>query len=94
MWCNTFRCSGYWTEWVDKFDILVLNTGHDPTWRRGENVSYLDITVATTSYASCIKDWRVMMQKNLSDNYDICYAIILATGKGDSYGRRPARNGF
>ncbi|XP_043479874.1 uncharacterized protein LOC122509708 [Leptopilina heterotoma] len=48
--------------------LVVLNRGHEFTFRRGESGSILDLTIASPRLARKIKEWRVLDEETLSDH--------------------------
>ena len=62
-------------EMVSRNDLIVLNLGHEPTFRRGIARSIIDLTISTLRLASKITDWRVLEETTLSDHRCIEFSI-------------------
>ncbi|KAK9759231.1 Endonuclease-reverse transcriptase [Popillia japonica] len=58
----------YWTEWMAALNLVALNTGDTPTFRRGDCRSYIDVTCSTQEMARKFRDWRVLKEDSLSDH--------------------------
>lgn len=62
-------------EWLAELDMVVLNDGITPTFRRGTSSSFIDVTFSTQRIAKRIKNWRVMEDESLSDHNHIYFEI-------------------
>ncbi|XP_072375467.1 uncharacterized protein [Diabrotica undecimpunctata] len=48
------------TDWVSALDLVVLNTGLEPTFVRGNSESYIDVTCSSTRLATRVREWMVL----------------------------------
>ena len=85
MICGDFNAKAYAWGWqiedergqnlVEMFaskDMEILNRGNAPTFRRGDTISYIDVTAATVGVARRVTRWEVYDdQENLSDPNEI-----------------------
>ncbi|XP_043474028.1 uncharacterized protein LOC122506100 [Leptopilina heterotoma] len=69
--------------------LVVLNRGHEFTFRRGESGSILDLTIASPRLARRIREWRVLDEETLSDHQYIEFLV----SKGKLRGRTAPKNG-
>ena len=55
-------------EWVSGADLMILNRGSRPTFERGCQRSFIDITVCTSGISHGIRNWRVEREEILGDH--------------------------
>ncbi|XP_072400594.1 uncharacterized protein [Diabrotica undecimpunctata] len=48
------------TDWVSALDLVVLNTGLEPTFVRGNSESYINVTCSSTRLATRVREWMVL----------------------------------
>ena len=83
-------------EMVAGNDLIVLNQGKEFTFRRGEAVSIIDLTIAAPGLVSRIAGWSVLEETTLSDHE--CIEFNLEQGRQavdkdrGSEGRSPSWN--
>lgn len=63
------------SEMIASLDLIVLNRGNSPTFRRGESGTIIDITVASASLAAKTNKWEVLEDETLSDHQYIVSEI-------------------
>lgn len=73
-------------EWLAARNMVVHNTGLTPTWTRGDQASYIDITCSSQGVAGRISGWKVMEEESLSDHKFISFNIRSSNIKGGSKG--------
>lgn len=86
-------------EWAAAELLTLHNDGEKPTFQRGKQTSYIDLTFSTSNLASSIRNWHVMDQiDSLSDHNYIAMEAVLPTrtcligaGKINSLRFRPGR---
>lgn len=63
------------SRWCASKDLILLNTGNQPTciWHQG--VSVMDITWCNSKIKPHITDWTVLSEKTLSDHCYIAYSV-------------------
>ncbi|XP_072376509.1 uncharacterized protein [Diabrotica undecimpunctata] len=47
------------TDWVGTLDLVILNTGMEPTFVRRGTGTYIDVTMATQAIAEKARGWKV-----------------------------------
>lgn len=70
-------------DWMAGEDLLVMNDGFTPTWRREDSKSVLDLTIATDGVARRIRDWLVIDEFVLSDHSAIYFRVEGVAGLTD-----------
>lgn len=65
----------HWGDWLAQLDMAVINEGSEPTFRRGNSSSIIDVTFATNNISSSIKNWRMLEEDSMSDHMYIYYEI-------------------
>lgn len=73
------------TEWMAENDLVIANWRNNPTFRRREQTSIIDLTMATNDMRPRISDWHVSDEESLSDHNYILFNIC-------SDGRRTTRD--
>lgn len=63
------------TEWVAQNDLVVLNRGNKPTFRRGDYTAILDLTIATSHISNKVTKWEVLDTESLSDHAYIYFEV-------------------
>ncbi|KAJ8912476.1 hypothetical protein NQ315_014576 [Exocentrus adspersus] len=63
------------TDWIASNDLVVINRGDKPTFRRENYGSILDLTIATQNISPQIKNWEVCEAESLSDHDYITFDI-------------------
>lgn len=63
------------TEWIAENDLVVVNVGAKPTFRRREYSSILDLTLATADVKDRILNWDVSDFESLSDHNYIVFDV-------------------
>uniref|UniRef100_A0ABD2X125 Endonuclease/exonuclease/phosphatase domain-containing protein n=1 Tax=Trichogramma kaykai TaxID=54128 RepID=A0ABD2X125_9HYME len=71
-------------------DVLLLNTGSEPTFVGEQGESVIDLTFASVSLYNRVGSWRVSDVYTSSDHKAIVYEILLEKNQG--VGRAPAGN--
>lgn len=62
--------------WIAATNIVVLNEGHEPTYVRGANSNYIDVTLTSPGLSDRIEVWTVRTDvENLSDHRYINYNV-------------------
>lgn len=56
-------------------DLMVHNTGGKPTFIRGDQSSFIDVTLSSRKVGRKIENWAVLDMENLSDHQYICFDI-------------------
>ncbi|XP_072392378.1 uncharacterized protein [Diabrotica undecimpunctata] len=67
------------TDWVGALDLVVLNTGLEPTFVRRGTGTYIDVTMATQEIAAKAGGWKVLPDYTGTEHQYIEFSI---TGKG------------
>lgn len=62
-------------EWLAEVDFVILNTGSNPTFIRGNTSSVIDITACSRLLERKIINWWVSNQENLSDHQYIFFDL-------------------
>lgn len=62
-------------EWLAENDLIIVNEGTKPTFRRKEYSTILDLTVATEKIRANITKWEVSDEESLSDHSYIVFEI-------------------
>lgn len=76
------------SDLISAMDLVVVNHGRVPTFRRGNSTSVIDITLATQSIAAKITNWMVDDEgENLSDHNYI--SMDIGTDSGDVSPKEP-----
>lgn len=65
----------YFTEWLSTLNLVVINTGEEPTFVRGDSKSYIDVTCSSVRIANEIDNWRVVDIENMSDHKYIYFEM-------------------
>ncbi|KAK9687553.1 hypothetical protein QE152_g36179 [Popillia japonica] len=77
-----------------RLNLVVINTGKVPTFRRGNSVSYIDVTCGTQNTTRMIKEWKVLQTENLTDHaYIFCEVTNGGTGTS-SYKSQSKKGSF
>ena len=79
-------------EFIFSHRLEVLNTGTRPTWRRGDQNSIIDVTLATTGVTEVVEKWRVDETDHFSDHHLIEFQITIS--KADVYVRNWYKGDF
>ncbi|KAL1446556.1 hypothetical protein WDU94_003615, partial [Cyamophila willieti] len=53
-------------EWINSQNLYILNRGTTPTFRRNDQHSIIDITLASEALAGKVEGWRVLEEESLS----------------------------
>ncbi|XP_060516906.1 uncharacterized protein LOC132696213 [Cylas formicarius] len=56
------------SEWCSELDLVMLNRGTMPTFKKGTSESFIDVSFATSRLATRILSWEVSDEENLSDH--------------------------
>lgn len=68
-------------EWAATNLLTLHNDGDKPTFQRGKQTSYIDLTFSTSDLAPYIRNWQVMDQlDSLSDHNYIAMEVDLSNG--------------
>lgn len=62
-------------ELIAELDMQVCNTGCEPTFRRGNAASIIDVTMASQNIHSKVIYWRVSQEVTLSDHNYISFEV-------------------
>ncbi|KAJ8911217.1 hypothetical protein NQ315_014929 [Exocentrus adspersus] len=73
---NTDARGHYIGEWISTTNLVVHNEGTTPTWSRGEQRSYIDVTLSTLQIARKVRNWEVLDDESLSDHRFICMELL------------------
>ena len=68
-------------EWLTERDMIILNKGNKPTFVRGGQESFIDITSCDEKLAPYIAEWRVTDEETLGCHQMVRYKISAAMGK-------------
>ncbi|KAJ8910519.1 hypothetical protein NQ315_012816 [Exocentrus adspersus] len=79
-------------EWVAQNDLVILNQGNRPTFRRGDYTAILDLTMATSDLRDRVLRWEVLDTENLSDHAYICFEV--SEDKTGRAGMGPTKAGW
>ncbi|KAJ8966142.1 hypothetical protein NQ314_003721 [Rhamnusium bicolor] len=63
------------TEWAAQNDLVILNQGNKPTFRRGDYTAILDLTIATQDIRNKVTKWEVLDRESLSDHEYIYFEV-------------------
>lgn len=69
----------YLAEWAAELDLVFMNDGIKPTFERGDQKSFIDITCSTRNVAKQISDWEVLDGEVLTYHHYIYF--VIGTGK-------------
>lgn len=47
------------TEWIESENLIIHNNGNKPTFKRGNQGTFIDVTLSTEGIASKIRHWKV-----------------------------------
>ncbi|KAK9747266.1 Endonuclease-reverse transcriptase [Popillia japonica] len=72
---RTDKKGAYWLQWIHALDMVVLNTGREPTFVRGQTKSYIDVTLSTNLIAKQITDWKGLDHDSLTEHNYIFFEI-------------------
>lgn len=62
-------------EWFYELDMVVANTGVEPTFVRGETESFFDATATTNEISNCVSNWRVLNAETLTEHKYIFFEV-------------------
>jgi hypothetical protein len=63
-------------EWIAQNHLVIYNKGRQPTFKRGEQESHMDLTLSTENVANRIVKWTVQAdEENFSDHQNITFEI-------------------
>ena len=62
-------------EWLQERDMIILNRGNKPTFIRGEQASFIDITTCSESLTPYVTEWRVTDEETLGCHQMVRYKI-------------------
>ena len=60
-------------EWASGADLTILNRGGNPTFVRGIQKSFIDVTLCSSAIASKVKNWKVLQTEETLGNHRITY---------------------
>lgn len=63
-------------ETIAQCDWELINRGNSPTFIRGPQRSWLDLSICSGSLLQRIRDWTVLQRESLSDHLYITYTLI------------------
>ncbi|XP_072392226.1 uncharacterized protein [Diabrotica undecimpunctata] len=63
------------TDWVGALDLVVLNTGLEPTFVRRGTGTYIDVTMATQEIATKARGWKVLPDYTGTEHQYIEFSI-------------------
>jgi len=63
------------SRWCASRDLILLNTGTQPTCVRHQGTSLVDITWCNSKIKPHITDWKVLSEETLSDHCYIAYSV-------------------
>lgn len=66
----------YWMEMIASRNMVVHNTGLEPTFVRGETTSFIDVTISTSAMAKHIENWEVLETETLTEHQYIYFDIL------------------
>ena len=58
-------------DWASGADLTILNRGGNPTFVRGTQKSFIDVTLCSTAIAPKIKNWKVIQTEETLGNHRI-----------------------
>lgn len=79
------------SEWINSENLYILNIGNSPTFRRHNQESVIDITLATEDLAGKVKGWKVLEEETLSLHQYIYFEIDLSPSNPADYSRTTDR---
>jgi endonuclease/exonuclease/phosphatase family metal-dependent hydrolase len=63
-------------EWIAQNHLVIHNKGRQPTFKRGEQESHMDLMLSTENVANRIVKWTVQAdEENFSDHQNITFEI-------------------
>ncbi|XP_074027674.1 uncharacterized protein [Leptinotarsa decemlineata] len=65
----------YIAEWMNSLNLAVQNTENTPTFVRGRQASYIDVTLSSEGMASKVFDWQVSVNESMILHRYIFYII-------------------
>lgn len=65
----------YLEEGFAELNLVVLNDGLKPTFVRGQSISYIDVTSATTNMSRKIRNWEVLDDDPGTNHQYICFVV-------------------
>lgn len=66
----------YWMNHITSSDMIVMNTGGEPTFIRGRSKSHIDVTIATKKMSRHIIGWEVLDIDSHTEHRYICFEIV------------------
>ncbi|XP_056645135.1 uncharacterized protein LOC130450650 [Diorhabda sublineata] len=79
----------YWVEWINARDLVVLNTGNEPTFIRGDSESFIDATIATNRVSQRVTNWEILDTETLTEHRHIAFEIKVNRAKIKTTSIRP-----
>lgn len=68
-------------QWVNRFDMRLMNEGNSPTCIRPQGMSIVDLTWVTAGLTEKVTEWKILEDETLSDHVCISYKLVTnATG--------------
>lgn len=67
-------------EFLSRNDLIILNEGREPTFRRSNAASIIDLTLASPNISKYIREWGVLDVETLSDHRYITFSMTLDKG--------------
>lgn len=64
---------------ITSLGMVICNRGNSPTFQRGNQESFIDLTMATPGLAARITDWEVSEATTLSDHNYVQFALQMPT---------------
>lgn len=56
------------TKWIVTNNLVIVNHGESPPFKRRDYTSILDLTISTENLKQSITEWKVMEDESLSDH--------------------------
>lgn len=70
------------TEWLSSLNLTVINNGRTPTFERGQQKSYIDVTLCSEDVSRYIKNWEVLNEETGSYHNYIKFQIDVEENSG------------
>lgn len=64
-------------QWVNRFDMRLMNEGNAPTCIRPQGTSIVDLTWVTAGLIEKVTEWKVLEDETLSDHVCIVYKLVV-----------------
>lgn len=62
-------------EMVQALDLMVCNSGHNPTREKDGHQSFIGVTLASARLHARVSNWTVLLSETLSDHNYIVFTV-------------------